>query len=194
VLQIDNTIISLDVFEKKFKCDLSKCRGKCCVYGDSGAPLEKDEVKLLEEIYPEVKPFLRPEGIMAIEEQGTSMVDSDGDDVTPLINHKECAYTIIENGIYFCAIESAYLKKKIKFQKPISCHLFPVRTKDYPEFTAVNYEKWEICKDAVKLGHEEDVSVVDFLKQALIRKFGKKWYKKLIIASKELKKSQYFKK
>jgi hypothetical protein len=194
VLQIDNTIISLDVFEKKFKCDLAKCKGKCCVYGDSGAPLEKDEVKLLEEIYPEVKPFLRPEGIMAIEEQGTSMVDSDGDDVTPLINHKECAYTIIENGIYFCAIESAYLKKKIKFQKPISCHLFPVRIKDYPEFTAVNYEKWEICKDAVKLGHEEDVSIVDFLKQALIRRFGKKWYKKLIIASKEFVKNQYFKK
>lgn len=192
MLQLENTIISLDVLEKKFKCDLAKCKGNCCVYGDSGAPLEKDEIRILEEIYPKVKPFLREEGVKAIEEFGTSMVDSDGDDVTPLINNKECAYTIIEKGIYFCGIEAAYLKKKIKFQKPISCHLFPVRTKDYQEFTAVNYEKWEICKDAVKLGNEENVSVVDFLKQALIRKFGKKWYKQLIIAEKELKKNKKF--
>lgn len=189
MLQIDNTIISRDIFEKKFKCDLTKCKGNCCVYGDSGAPLEKEEIKILEEIYPKVKPFLRPEGIRAIEEIGTSMVDSDGDDVTPLINKNECAYTVIESGIYFCGIEKAYLKKKIKFQKPISCHIFPIRTKDYQDFTAVNYEKWDICKDAVKLGNEENVEVVDFLKRPLIRKFGKIWYKDLKIASKELKKS-----
>ena len=187
MLQIDNTIISRYIFEKKFKCDLAKCKGNCCVYGDSGAPLEKEEIKILEEIYPKVKPFLRPEGIKAIEEIGTSMVDSDEDDVTPLINKKECAYTVIENGIYFCGIEHAYLKKKIKFQKPISCHIFPIRTRDYQDFTAVNYEKWDICKDAVKLGNEENVELVDFLKRPLIRKFGKIWYKDLKIAAKELK-------
>ncbi len=193
MLQIDNTIISLDIFEKKFKCDLAKCKGNCCVYGDSGAPLEKEEIKILEEIYPKVKPFLRPEGIKAIEEIGTSMVDSDGDDVTPLINKKECAYTVIENGIYFCGIEYAFLKKKTKFQKPISCHIFPIRTKDYQGFTAVNYEKWDICKDAVKLGNLENVEVVDFLKRPLIRKFGKKWYKELKIAAKELNNNNHHK-
>ena len=188
MLQIDNTIISLDVLEKKFACDLSKCKGNCCVYGDSGAPLEQSEAEILDEIYPRIKSFLRPEGIVAIEKKGTSMIDSDGDTVTPLISDKECAYTIIEDGIYFCAIEKAYAKRKTSFRKPISCHLFPVRTKDYKDFSGVNFEKWEICNPAFERGNQEDIPAFVFLRSALIRKFGKAWYRKLKKTAEELKK------
>ncbi len=192
MLQIDNTIISLDVLEEKFACDLSKCKGNCCVYGDSGAPLSKEEADLLEEIYPRIKPYLRAEGIDAIETKGTSMVDSDGDTVTPLISDKECAYTIVENGIFFCGIEKAHANKKISFQKPLSCHLFPVRTKDYSDFSGVNYEKWEICNPALERGKKEDVPAYVFLKSALTRKFGKSWYKRLKFTAEEYKKQKKY--
>ncbi len=188
MLRIDDTIISRDLLEKKFKCNLKKCRGTCCVYGDSGAPLEEEEVQILEDIYPFVKPYMRQEGIEAVEKIGTSMTDKDGDLVTPLIDGKECAYTQLINGIYLCAIEAAFMDGKIKFPKPISCHLFPVRTKKFTDFTAVNYEQWSICRDARKLGEEENVEVWVFLKEPLIRKFGKEWYKQLEIAARELKK------
>jgi len=188
VLQIGDTIISRDIFEQKFKCDLEKCKGNCCVYGDSGAPLGEKEARILDEISPLIKPYMRPEGVQAIQEFGTSMIDKDGDLVTPLIQGKECAYTQVKNGIYLCAIESAFFDKKIRFRKPISCHLFPIRTKSYKAFTAVNYEKWNICRDAWELGEKEDLPVFDFLKESLIRKFGKSWFKKLSIAAKELNK------
>lgn len=188
MLQIEDTIISRDVFEQKFKCDLEKCKGNCCVYGDSGAPLEEDEAQILDKIYPIVKPYMRSEGVQAIQEIGTSMVDKDGDLVTPLIKGKECAYTQVKDGIFLCAIEAAFFDKKTRFRKPISCHLFPVRTKKLKDFTAVNYEKWNICSDARELGAKEDLPVVDFLKESLIRKFGKSWYKKLRIAANELHK------
>lgn len=190
MLQIDNTIISLDVLEKNFVCDLSKCKGNCCVYGDSGAPLTQEEADMLENLYPRIKPFLRTEGIEAIEKKGTSMVDSDGDTVTPLISDKECSYTIVENGIFFCGIEKAYAAKKVSFQKPISCHLFPVRTKDYTDFSGVNFEKWETCNPAVERGNREEIPAFVFLRPALIRKFGKSWYKKLKFTVKEYNKQK----
>jgi len=188
VLQIEDTIISRDVFEQKFKCDLEKCKGNCCVYGDSGAPLEEEEVQILDKIHPIIKPYLRTEGMLAIQEIGTSMVDKDGDMVTPLIHQKECAYTQLKDGIYLCAIEAAYFDKKIRFRKPISCHLFPVRTKSYKDFTSVNYEKWNICRDARVLGEKNELSVFNFLKDSLVRKFGVPWFRKLNIAAKELHK------
>lgn len=192
LLQIDNTIISLDVIEKNFACDLSKCKGNCCVYGDSGAPLTKEEADMLENIYPRIKPFLRIEGIEAIEKKGTSMVDSDGDTVTPLISDKECAYAIVENGIFFCGIEKAYAAKKVSFQKPLSCHLFPIRTKDYTDFSGVNFEKWETCKPAEERGNREEIPALVFLRTALIRKFGKSWYKKLKFTAEEYNKQKKY--
>ncbi len=186
MLQIEDTIISRDVLEQKFKCNLEKCKGNCCVYGDSGAPLEEDEAQILNDIYPIVKPYMRSEGIQAIQEFGTSMIDKDGDLVTPLIQKKECAYTQVKNGIYLCAIEAAFFDKKIRFRKPISCHLFPVRTKKFKDFTAVNYEKWNICRNAWELGKKEEIPVYKFLEESLVRKFGEKWFKKLSIAAKEL--------
>jgi hypothetical protein len=134
---------------------------------------------ILEEIYPKVKSFLRPEGIEAIEAIGTSMTDADGDLVTPLINNRECAYTLIEEGIYKCGIEQAYHRKRVSFRKPSSCHLFPVKIKEYSGFDGVNYEQWDICKPARTLGENQGLPVYRFLKNALIRRFGKKWYRDL---------------
>ena len=186
MLQIDDTVISLDVFEKYFRCDLQKCKGHCCVFGDSGAPLEDDEVRLLEMLYPRIKPYLRPEGNQAIKRQGTSIIDADGDRVTPLITDKECAYTVMDGDIYFCGIEKAYLEKKIRFQKPLSCHLFPIKTKNYNDFIALNYEQWKICQPGRECGQQGNLPLYKFLKDALIRKFGKSWYKKVRIAGEEI--------
>lgn len=172
--------------DKKFTCDLSKCKGACCVQGDSGAPLEHEELEILETIFPIIKKYLRPEGIKAIEEQGPHVMDSDNDNVTPLIEGKECAYVIFEEGIAKCGIEKAYFDGAIKFQKPVSCHLYPVRVKRLNGFVAVNYDKWDICNPARILGEEIKMPVFQFVKDALVRKFGSDWYKHLNIASVKL--------
>ncbi|MBN1949875.1 MAG: DUF3109 family protein [Bacteroidales bacterium] len=187
MLQINDTLISFDVLEKHFCCDLEQCKGVCCVKGDAGAPLTAEEVELLPRIIEKVKPFMRPEGVRAVEEQATHVIDDEGETVTPLVNGEECAYVIFENGIAFCAIEKAFLEGKIKFQKPVSCHLYPVRIRKYEQFTAVNYDTWDICKPARLKGEELKLPVFEFVRDALIRKFGKDWYKHLSIAKKELK-------
>ena len=137
MIQIGRAILSLDVIEKQFVCDLEKCKGICCVEGDSGAPLTKKETKILKKIYKKVKPFMTREGILEIERQGTHISDFEGDDVTPLVNNKECAYVTYKDGITICAIEKAYLAGKVKFKKPISCHLYPIRITEYAEIDAV---------------------------------------------------------
>ena len=174
-------------------CNLSKCKGECCVSGVAGAPLEKDEVLLLKELYPKLKPFLRKEGISAIEEQGTSVKTNLGELETPLVNNSECAYLIFnENNIACCGIEEAHNKGVIDWKKPISCHLYPVRIKEYSEFAAVNYHKWDICDDACSLGNELKVPVYKFVKEALIRKFGTNWYLELeTVARDHIKKNKY---
>jgi len=186
MLQIENTILSLDIIEKKFLCDLDKCKGACCVLGDSGAPLKKDEAQLLEVIFPSLKPYLRNEGIEAIEKQGAYVIDSDGDMVTPLVNNKECAYAIFEKGIAKCGIEKAFLDNRIDFQKPVSCHLYPIRVTKYSSFEALNYHQWEICKPARQLGVKKELPVFVFLKQPLVREYGEEWYKQLELASRTL--------
>jgi len=180
MFQLGKTIVSEDIIEKEFVCNLGACKGACCIEGEAGAPVTKEEVEILKEIYPKVKPFLRSEGVKAIEEQGTHIVSDLGDIETPLVNGKECAYvTFSENGIAGCGIEDAYLAGEVSFKKPISCHLYPVRVQDYSEFAAVNYHKWPICNDACTLGKELKVPVYKFLKEALIRKFGENWYLEL---------------
>ena len=190
MLKIDHTIISFDLLDQKFICTLAKCKGACCLYGDSGAPLEEDEGKKIEKNFQKIKPYLRKEGILAVEKQGAFINDDDGDLVTPLIEGKECAYTYIEDGAYRCGIEKAWLENKISFRKPVSCHLFPVRRKKYPEFEAVNYEKWAICQPARTLGINKNIPVYKFLKEALVRVYGKKWYRKLEKALNSLDKEQ----
>ncbi len=180
MFQLGKTIVSEDIIEKDFVCNLSACKGVCCVAGEAGAPLDKEETKILEEIYPKVKPFLRKEGIDAIEKQGTWVTSDFGELETPLIDGEACAYvTFDEKNTAMCGIEHAYNKGLVDWKKPISCHLYPVRVKDYSEFAAVNYHKWDICDDACTLGKELQVPVYKFLKEALIRKFGENWYLEL---------------
>ncbi|MEL0652011.1 DUF3109 family protein [Algibacter sp. TI.3.09] len=180
MFQLGKTIISEEIVKKDFLCNLSACKGACCIDGDAGAPLEEDEIKIMEAIYPKVKPFLRQEGIDAIEAQGTYTTSEDGDLETPLINGADCAYVIFdEKNVALCAIEEAYNQGEIDWKKPVSCHLYPVRVQDYSEFSAVNYHKWQICDDACELGEELGVPVYKFVKEALIRKFGEDWYAEL---------------
>ena len=185
MFQIDNTIISARLLEEKFACDLESCKGCCCRYGDSGAPLTPEEAVILEKIWPDVRPFLRPEGISSIEEKGTSVTDFEGELVTPLINNEECAYALYEKGIWLCGIERAWFSGKSAFRKPLSCHLFPVRVKNFTDFQAVNYDEWPICRTAVACGKEKNIRVYQFLKEPLIRAFGKEWYEKLEFAAAE---------
>lgn len=188
MFQLGKTIVSEDIIKKEFVCNLSACKGACCVDGDAGAPLDENETKILEAIYPEVKPYLRKEGIEAIESQGVFIETEDGELETPLINNAECAYVIFdEKKTALCAIEQAYNDGKVDWKKPVSCHLYPVRVKDYSEFSAVNYHQWPICDDACSLGKELQVPVYKFVKEALIRKFGEDWYAQLEIVAQDIK-------
>ena len=188
MLRINDAVFSLDILEKKFSCNFQECHGNCCRYGDAGAPLTDPEVVLLDEILPEVKPFLRKEGIKAIEDSGTSVVDTDNERVTPLIDDKDCAYSIIDGDILICGIQKAWSEGKIIFQKPLSCHLFPIRIKRFKDFTAVNYEKLAICSGGREKGCREGVYVYEFLKDPLIKTFGEEKYGELCIAAEQLRK------
>ena len=186
MLQIKDKLISLDVIEKKFCCDLSKCKGACCIEGDSGAPLSIEEVSILEEEIDSIKPFMRVAGRKALDEQGVWVIDFDTEKVTPLINDKECAFVIFDEGIAKCAIEKAYFEGKTRFRKPVSCHLYPIRTKRFRDFDAVNYDEWTICNPALKKGRKLGVYVYEFVQDSLIRKYGGDWYRELQIAAETL--------
>ena len=193
MLEIGNSIVSLDIISSRFTCNLQACKGACCVTGDSGAPLEPAEVVILEEIFPALRPYLSEESIKSIEEQGTSVIDIEQETVTPLNNGKECAYTFFRDGIALCAIEKAYQDGVIKFRKPISCHLYPVRIKKYKHFDAVNYDRWEICSPAIEKGNEQETPVYRFVKDALTLKYGNEWFNLLETAARnlEIEKSTY---
>ncbi|MCB0497773.1 MAG: DUF3109 family protein [Cyclobacteriaceae bacterium] len=180
MLEVGNVILSDDVKDEFFVCDLEKCKGACCVEGDLGAPLEEDELPVLRSILEEVKPYLSPIGLRTIEVQGPYVFDSDGDFSTPTIGGKECAYAVYDDrGILKCGIEQAYLDGKISYKKPISCHLYPIRITKYEKFDAANYDRWHICNPACALGKKLGVPVYKFLKEPLIRKYGEQWYNQL---------------
>ena len=187
MIQVDNKIISLDIFEKYFICDLNACKGACCIYGDAGAPLTEKEVTILEDIYEKIKPYMLKKGVDVVDKVGVAVLDSDGELTTPLVNNRECAFVIEDKGISKCSIEKAHLDGKIDFKKPISCHLFPIRIQEYRDFDAVNYEDLKICSPACKCGSELEVPVYAFLKEPLIRKYGADWYNDLLEAAKLLK-------
>lgn len=188
MIQIEDKIISQEIFDQQFVCDLNACKGACCVEGDSGAPLLKNEAKELEKSYSIIKKYLSADGKEAIKNQGFSVIDSDNDLTTPLVNNRECAYVFNDSGIIKCAIEKAYLEDEISFKKPISCHLYPIRITEYNEFDAVNYESNKICSPACKLGGLLKVSVFRFLKEPLIRKYGESFYTELEVVEKSLNK------
>lgn len=180
MIEVGGHLVSEELIKENFICHLEKCKGACCIEGDSGAPLNEDELVILESIYPKVKPYMTAKGIEAIEQQGTSVKDFEGDYTTTCVDtNKECAYVTWENGITKCAIEKAYEDKVIDWKKPISCHLYPIRLTQYAEFDMLHYDRWSICSDACNFGNEHQVKVYQFLKEPLIRKYGEDWYKEL---------------
>lgn len=191
MLQIQDVVVSFDVLKEKFLCDLSACKGACCIEGDAGAPVELDEVEKLEEVLPLIEEELSPEARAVIDRQGVVYVDQEGDLVTSIVNGKDCVFTCYdEKGCCYCAIEKAFREGKTDFMKPVSCHLYPIRVKDFGAFKGVNYNRWDVCKAAVLLGEKKNLPVYKFLKEPLIRKFGKEWYDELEVAVEELKKQR----
>jgi hypothetical protein len=170
MLKIGDTIVSLDLLSERFICDLSVCKGNCCRYGDAGAPLTEVEAEILQDIYPQIKKYLRPEGVEAIERLGTSVTDMLGEPVTTLVGDAECAYAVVSGDIFMCGIERAWNDNVIAFS----------------DFTAINYERWSICKGGRDRGTREDLRVYSFLKEPLIRAFGQDWYTELEIIRREL--------
>ena len=191
MFQIDDTLVSLDVVERCFLCDLSHCKGQCCVEGDSGAPLEEEELPKLQAVLPLIWDDLSSAAQAIIQKQGVAYIDEEGDLVTSIVHGKDCVFTCYDaDGVCKCAIEKAYREGKSDFYKPISCHLYPIRITQYRDFKAVNYHRWAVCKAAELLGEREKLPVYRFLKEPLIRKFGQEWYEALDECAQEWEKQR----
>ncbi len=191
MIELEDKLISLDVFEKHFVCDLQACKGACCVHGDSGAPLQNDEINIIEDHLDSIKKNMRLSGVKSIEENGVFYIDQDNEPVTTLINQKECAFVYFDQKkVAKCAIEKTFENTNIDFIKPISCHLYPIRVSKLNSYEAINYNQWEICKPACDCGDELKVKVFHFLKKAIIRKWGSEFYSELELINDELKKKQ----
>ena len=186
MFQIEDTLVSLDLIERYFLCDLSVCKGKCCVEGEAGAPLEKEEFEMLRKILPVVWDDLSQKAQTVIEKQGVAYIDISGEMVTSIVDGKDCVFTSYEsNGTCKCAIEKAFHEKQIDFVKPISCHLYPVRVTRYNDYQAVNYHQWKVCRSAEISGEKTQIPIYRFLREPLIRKFGEKWYDMLDLCARE---------
>lgn len=186
MIQIGDIVVSRDLFDKHFICHLEECEGNCCVFGDSGAPLEEEEALALAEYLEKIGPYLRTQGLRAVSEQGTWVIDADGDKVTPLIGRDECAYAVFDEGIARCAIEQAYEAGAIPFRKPVSCHLYPIRVGKLKQGIALNYHRWSVCEPARILGEKEGIPVFRFLMDPIIRVYGESFYDELEIVYREL--------
>ena len=177
VILIDDTLLSTELFDRKFCCDLKACKGACCVEGESGAPLEQDELAEIEAAFPIIRDRLKADSLAVIEREGLHVVDADGDHVTPIVDGKECVYaTFDEDGTAKCAFEQAHLAGEIAWRKPISCHLYPIRVTPLKDLVALNYHQWPICDAAKSCGAGLNLSVLQFSKAPLIRKFGEAWF------------------
>jgi hypothetical protein len=192
MIEIGKTIVSLDVLESKFCCDIHQCKGACCVAGDSGAPVTQEEAETIARLYPLYAEYLSSENIAEISKQGFSVIDQEGELVTPMVGKNECVFTFVDElGITLCAIERAFFEKNTDFRKPISCHLFPVRIAAFKRFDGVNYEKIKICKPGRICGKNRDQALWQFLKEPLIRKYGEEWYSDLEIAARHISGQTY---
>ncbi|MGC9330409.1 MAG: DUF3109 family protein [Bacteroidales bacterium] len=186
MISIENTLVSLDVIETEFACNVNKCKGECCVQGDSGPPITQKEEQILKKLFPQLKKRMKPESVKRAKLHGLSFVDQENELVVMIHqNSGECIFAIQKKGITKCVIEDLYLKGKINFRKPASCHLYPVRIKTYPDFIAVNYDSWDICKPALQRGNKLRMPLYKFVKEALIQQFGTAWYAQLEIAAED---------
>lgn len=180
MLQIKDALVSLDLAEEFFCCDLDSCLGQCCIEGDAGAPITEAEYTELEELVDVVKPYLLPAAKERIAEAGVGYVDEEGDLVTQIVDGRNCVFTTYgPGGKCLCAIEKAYREGKCTMRKPISCYLYPLRLTEYPTFTAVNYHRWKICKCAQVAGRARGIRLYEFMREPLIERFGQEWYDEL---------------
>lgn len=187
MIQVEDILLSEDLFEEHFVCDLNSCKGACCIEGDAGAPIELEEIDQVEENLENILPFLTEKGKASIAKQGVFTVDVDGEYVTTLNDGKECSFTTYDkNGIAKCGMEDAYRAGKSDFKKPSSCHLYPIRVARLKHYQALNYHRWDICKPACECGAKLKVKVFQFLKEPLINKYGESWYAQLIEVDKLL--------
>ncbi|KAA6337323.1 hypothetical protein EZS27_014591 [termite gut metagenome] len=193
MILVDDILVSLDIFREKFLCDLDVCKGECCVEGDAGAPIEgEEELAQLEKVLPIVWNDLSVEAREVIKKQGVCYTDEEEDLVTSIVNGKDCVFTCYDADAHCrCAIERAYREKKTDFYKPLSCHLYPIRISETGIYRAINYHRWTVCKAAILLGERENLPVYKFLKEPLIRKFGKDWYAELELVAKELEETSW---
>lgn len=180
MILIDGVLLAEEILHELFACDLGACKGACCVQGESGAPLEHAELQTLQDIYPQIKQYLTPAGREAIRQQGFYVTEEDGSHTTTLIGEGgPCAYINYENGVAVCGIEKAYRAGATSFHKPISCHLYPVRVVQQPQFELLYYHQWGICAPACRKGQRLDMPVFRFVKDALVRKYGADFYDQL---------------
>lgn len=186
MFQIQNTLVSLDLAEEFFCCDLEQCKGECCIDGDAGAPVTDEEAAEIERVLPAIRDDMIPAGRREVEENGVSYIDCEGERVTTIVDGRNCAFTCYApGGVCLCAIEKAHREGRIDFRKPISCYLYPVRITRYPSFTAVNYHRWKICRPAVANGRRLGIRLYQFLKGPLTEQFGKEWYDELAMCCEE---------
>ena len=192
MIEIKDTVVTLDLFREQFCCDLGACKGACCIEGDAGAPVKLEEVAQLEEAAEIVWDELSPKAQEVIKAQGVVYTDQDGDIVTSIVDNKDCVFTCYDDkGCCYCAIDKAFREGRCKFQKPISCHLYPIRLSRMGSYTAVNYHRWDVCKAATLLGKKLNLPVYKFLKEPLIRAFGQEWWDECDVVAGELKKAGY---
>ncbi len=191
IFHIGNTLVSLDVLEKEFCCDLNSCKGCCCIEGDAGAPITDEEEQTIRDMLPVLLPDMRKEAREVVEQNGISYLDPTGDKVTQIVDGKDCVFARTDhNGWCYCIIEKAYNAGKIPFKKPLSCHLYPVRLTQHPTYTAVEYHRWDICHAARQCGKKLHLPLYVFLKEPLIRRFGEEWYGELCLVAEEWKKQK----
>lgn len=193
MVEIQNTLVSLDIFQVHFCCDLEACKGACCIEGDAGAPVNIEEVEGLEEASEVVWDDLSRKAQKVIKNEGVVYPDGDGDLVTSIVDGRDCVFTCYNNGCCFCAIDKAFREGRCVHNKPISCHLYPIRLKKIGDYTALNYHQWDICKPALALGRKLNLPLYKFLKDPLIRAFGQEWYDEVEITAEELRKQGYIK-
>jgi len=198
VILIQDTIVSLEILEKEFCCDIDHCKGCCCIEGDAGAPVTEEEVRLLNAMLPELLPQMTKEAREVVEKQGIAYNDPSGERVLSIVNDKDCIFARTDhNGWCYCLIErrldesrksKVESQKQSDFKKPISCHLYPIRLTKVGNLTGLEYHRWDICHSSRQLGHKLHLPLYRFLKEPLIRRFGQEWYDELCLTAEEWKK------
>ena len=189
LVEIDGVLVSQDIFEEYFCCDLNACKGACCVEGEAGAPVKDEEVSSILQKIPKIRKYLSKDSIEVLEKEGAAIKDLDGEWVTPTIRGKECIYAFYDKkGILKCSFEQEWSGEKTDFKKPVSCHLYPIREVKLFDSVALNYHQWEICSSACDFGKRNKIPLYEFLKESLVRRFGVDWYNALSEIAEQLKK------